>query len=218
VFIFRLKIKSKVQEKMEEVKMQIRQTAENTAIEKRFTDVYKSLQGTLKNVYQESGPANDEFDFDTMIMRWADQLTIHKQKIHNQDSSLMLDNLEVLLELNIPNLWVSNKFTAQSKKYIWMYIKELSDLAFQLRPADNNTRDIDPLPGMAIPGLGPLGSIIPPSLIDKVQKSTASYDDNQVADVDFDTMSQDIMKQIDKDELQGLLQGVSGLMQNLFQQ
>jgi DNA polymerase III alpha subunit len=61
----------------------------------------------------------------SFIHRWYSELRQHETEIEGKAYGLFAANVPCLLELNIPQLWISLKFSPQSSQYLWQYIQKL---------------------------------------------------------------------------------------------
>jgi hypothetical protein len=140
-------------------------------------------------------------------------------RVTAHDKSLMLANISILLEMQIPQLWLDGKFTATSQHYIWMYLDNLC--RFATSSADPRP-DISPpthLPSNAMPGIQKIYDELPKNMLDKVkniaEKYTADIETGKtsIGDLKFDDISKELFSQIDPEEMQQMITSVGAMLQ-----
>ena len=194
-----------------------------------FTTAYCALLTTLVETYQDKTLAKHrqncqaESVMDAVRdMFWQD-LNQHEALVLSNDEKLFSLDIKSLNRLTINDLWTQNKLSTNSKKYIWGY---LADLIRKARPHDAPV-DIRPLGGIP-PNTDMIGSInaiyqnLPPSILDNVKRVADKYGqkiesgEESIDNIKFDQISKELFSNMNKDELNSLVNEVGGMLQSIM--
>jgi hypothetical protein len=109
---------------MESRKRILRKEAEKTESKRCFIETLQTLQRELKQLKQEIRISSTP-----SIEQWYAQFVSFNFMITSCNESLMLKQIPILLDMQIPQFWVTGEFSDKSKSIIWKYIQQLSQCA-----------------------------------------------------------------------------------------
>ena len=204
----------------------------------KFRDMYVALVDTLVDIYGNIAELNEWkasvhelglVEIGVIAEEWAQQVVPHQALITCRDPSLFLQNLPCLVKIYVPQLWVQDKFTDNSKRYLWSYLQCLVDSSTGAPLVSGSAKakeakDIRPpvqQPG-SLPGIGDLYKQMPASMIDKVKGVADKYShqvesgQTKLEDLKFNEISQELFQNINSDEMQQVVQSVGGLLQTMM--
>ena len=210
---------------LDTTKAEVRQKALKLSNRKFFLETHEALLDTLRETYpdcQHLSSATPE-----LVARWHTEMQPHSTKVSTQDKTLMLANVAVLLEMNIPQLWLDNKFTPTSQRYIWGYLENLCRFAAGATDSDAATeKDIRPpahLSAATAPVIKQIYDELPPNMLSKVRDIAEKYSTDiengtsSIEDLKFDDISKDLFSQIDPQEMQQMVTSVGAMLQGAMQ-
>lgn len=209
-----------------------------------FRETYQAFLDTLVEIYPSIEELNEwraEFiDMTTdqvrsLALGWTLQLSPYSAQVKNSEPMIFMKNIPCLMKTTVPQLWVQDKLTTNSKKYVWAYIVSLLENAEaatiqntgeKTGDSSGKSKDIRPLSDNInpenIPGIGDLYKQLPVSMINKVKKIADKYS-NQVEnghtkleDLKFNEISEELFQEINADEMQEVVKSVSGLLQGVL--
>jgi len=213
---------------LEQCKTDVREKSRKESAERLFSETYEALLGTLRDTYPE---CKDLKDTEEGVSReWFSQFETELSKVRSKDPSLMLGNIPVLTQLQIPQLWVQGKFTDNSKKYMWIYITNLVNFANSAHasgtipntPLSSDLKDIQPPANMPLPGIKQIYDELPKNMLDKVKNVAEKYSqqiedgETNVESLKFNEISKELFNQIDPAEMQQMVTSVGNMLQGVM--
>jgi hypothetical protein len=213
---------------IEQCKHEIRETSRKESAEKLFLETYEALQTTLRDTYPE---CKDLQPPDSNISStWCSQFQAHGDKVYAKDPSIMLVNIPALIQLQIPQLWVQDKFTANSKHHMWLYLTNLlnfansanSDVSAVRREETKDKKDIDPPSNLMHTNMMNMYDQIPKNVLDKVKHVADKYvqkmdsGDVNIDGMDFAEVSKDLFSQINPQEMQQMVATVGNMLKGVM--
>lgn len=210
---------------LEATKNEVRLKSSQQSNCKFFIETHDALRQTLSETYpdcQQLVAATPD-----LVARWHSEMQPHASKVATQDKTLMLANVSVLLDLNIPQLWLDNKFTPTSQRYIWLYLGNLCRYAANgvdviLEQTKADIRPPAHLPA-ATPGIQQIYEELPPNMLTKVRNIAEKYSadiengNSSIEDLKFDEISKELFSQIDPREMQQMVTSVGAMLQGAMQ-
>ena len=210
---------------LDTAKAEVRQKALRQSNSKFFSETHAALLQTLKETYPECQDLVSATP--DLVSRWNDEMQPHALKVSSRDKTLMLANVTVLLELNIPQLWIDNKFTATSQTYIWNYLDNLCRFAEAAVEQKTTTTERDIRPPVHLtpnaPGIKQIYDELPPNMLSKVRDIAEKYSndiekgESTIEDLKFDAISKELFSQIDPEEMQQMVTSVGAMLQGAMQ-
>jgi len=203
-----------------------------------FVSTYRAFVNTLADTYKDNKELavvrQQVTDLKTpeaqiqFLEQWWASISPHVNKIKNQDASLFVGGVQCLLALQLPQLWVSDKLSLNSKKYVWLYLKSLTKnaRAFVDSPvgasSGSGLSDIQPpmeLPD--IPGIKQIYENMPGGILQKVQSIAERYGqeiesgEKSIENIKFDEISQELFAGLNQEDMKGLVANVGQVLQSL---
>jgi hypothetical protein len=210
---------------LESTKIEVRQNATRQSNRKFFTETHDALRQTLTETYTSCSPIAPATP--DLVNRWHAEMQPHASKVATQDKTLMLANVSVLLELNIPQLWLDNQFTPTSQRYVWMYLGNLCRFAAAAVESGQEPTTVDIRPPAQLPGTTPgiqqIYDEMPPNMLNKVRNIAEKYSadiengNSTIEDIKFDDISKELFSQIDPKEMQQMVTSVGAMLQGAMQ-
>lgn len=205
-----------------------------------FTQTYKALTNTLANIYPEMTELvkwsqniqknNESGFFEKLSEKWFSETEPFKELIEHQDPDLFAKDLPCLKKLHIQTLWKSNSFTANSQKYLWMYIQQLNQSAAYInQPPENNgndvthvQRDIEPPDVLNdVPlGLADFYKHLPKNMFSNVSKVAESYNERvkngemKLEDINFGEVSKEMFSSVKMEDFKSIAQNAANIMKS----
>lgn len=181
------------------------------ALLQQFPDL-KGARAQLKKVTE----LKDEKVF---VSAWWTHMKPHEVHILAEDYGLFLKDVKPLQDLDLPKLWVSDKLSFNSKKYVWQYLAILVRSARVVcEPKRPHTQDIAP-PSMP-KAVDTLLSSIPTNVLAKVQTIADKYGkqvesgDTPMDAKQFQAVSQELFKSLNGDDFKSLVSSIGGQLMN----
>jgi hypothetical protein len=211
---------------LELTKLEIRDRAKRDSSRKLFNETYDALVQTLQDTYPDCKDIPERGEEGDYAGNWHLCMSEHYKRVKEQDKTLMLANVPVLLTLKIPQLWIDGQFTKNSERYIWMYIANLSKFSEATEGGKTPKcfpKDINPpkhISPETMPGMQQIYNELPKEMFEKVKMMAEKYSKNiedgetAVEDLKFDEISKEIFSQIDPDEMQDMVTSVGSFLQN----
>lgn len=121
----------------------IDQLMASAAVEQAQRDFDDTLANLCREL-KERRVLRSDVKIDQTPRQWYEQLSACPRLLRFQDASLMLREIPVLIELNIPQAWVSGHLPASAKSIVWDYLSSLFESARTLerpRQEQDEARD-----------------------------------------------------------------------------
>lgn len=212
---------------LESRKMELRDKSRKESARKSFLETYDALVKTLIDTYKECKEMQLESKDMVLINEWLSDFQSHGQKLRDHDQSLMLDNIQSLTKLMIPQLWVQGKFSSNSKKYIWQYLNNLYKFAttfIGLGKSSTDPRDIEPPSTTKIPDIKQIYDELPKNMLEKVKNIADKYSqkiengETTINSLQFKEISNELFSQINPEEMQEMVSSVGNMLQGIIGQ
>jgi len=213
---------------LDNTKAEIRQKVKRDSALKLFYETYDALVDTLRDTYPCCKLLPDRTEKEDLVTLWHDEMASHYGEVKTQDKRLMLANVNVLIKLHIPQLWIDGKFSANSQRYIWMYLSNLCKFAAAVNapnsdePDSETQRDIRPpahMPPGTLPGIQQIYDELPKNMLNKVREIAEKYSTEidegkgSVEDLKFDVISKELFSSIDPQEMHQMVTSVGNMLQ-----
>jgi len=182
-----------------------------------FNDIYHRLQQTLVECYPEEAT-----DIPKMDMRqWYMEIGTMKENIDTKNTSIFSTYSGTNRMFSIVSaLWMDNKFTPNSKRYIWTYLQLLTRYACStMQP-----RDIAPPVPEEKATPVQTTNIQTNGLMSSVHQIADKYSgqiergERKLEDLNFQEISQDLFSTMKPEEMQHLLQNMGQMMNQIQRQ
>jgi hypothetical protein len=220
-----------------EKKAQLEQELKQVRYITNFQQTYITFVDTLVDIYSEFPELNTwknevhsmtTQQFGQIAKEWQSELETNRKDILDKQPNLFLKNVPCLHKIHVPQLWIAEKFTENSKKYVWDYLKVLLEQASNyVGNTPSPMKDIQP-PNISniqdsLPaGIGELYNQLPKSMLEKVRGVADKYS-NQVEsgetnleDLNFSEISKSLIDSINAEEMQQVVQSIGGMLQGVM--
>lgn len=203
-----------------------------------FVSTYKAFVNTLADTYkdqkelgevqkqaQELKAAGTQAEI-KLVENWRSNILPHVGKIRGEDASLFVCGVKCLLALKLPQLWVSDKLSANSKKYVWLYLKSLTKNAEAFMGGEEGgaspPNDIQPpmeLPN--IPGIKQIYENMPTGILEKVKSIADRYGEQidsgekTIESIKFNEISQELFSDLDPNDMKSLVENVGQVLKSM---
>lgn len=203
-----------------------------------FYNNFHKLVATLTKTFPNVPQSKKVTDKEKTIQEWYQQLSSVKHYIFaSKYDGTFFQNVPVLKELNLHILWKEKKLSMKSKKYLWMYLRNLYTAAeehHQSLPCQvEEVKDIEPPTNMKeeeeeeeevdlelpnIPMLQPFIDCIPKKMLKQVQsiaEEESKKGKTSPEQVNFGEVTQKIFGSINEDDMKQMMQGVANMANNM---
>ena len=205
-----------------------------------FKKTYQTLLETLDKIYgkdylvlgKEVQVVRSDEDWHALSLRWWQDTQDLESAIVIHDEKVFGAPPECWTNLCIPDIWSKALFSENSKGYIWDYLQKLTGFAkaiHHITPPKSTTSpgvvstipDISPPFGDMPDGIKKLLGSIPPSLMEKVKTiaddlgTKVQNGEQKIEDLKYDKLGQELFSNMNKQEMNEMVEGISGVMQNL---
>ena len=218
-------------EKKAQLELELQQKRHISNFQQTYIAFVDTLVDTYSNIpelnewKQEVHTMSAEL-FHPIAKNWVNELGPIREDLVQQRENIFLNNLPCLVKIYVPQLWVQDKFTSNSKKHVWSYLQVLVQQAFKAFPTSVK-KDIQPpnIPNIQDtlpPGIGELYNQLPQSMIDKVRGVADKYSnrvesgETNLEDLKFNEISQELFQSIDPKEMQQVVQSIGGMLQGVM--
>ena len=220
-----------------EKKAQLEQELKQKQYISNFQQTYVAFVDTLVDIYSEFSELNNwknevhsmtTEQFGQIAKDWQSELGPNRKDVLDKQPNVFLKNIPCLHKIHVPQLWVAEKFTENSTKYVWDYLKVLLEQASKIvGNTSSPTKDIQPpdisnIQDSLPAGIGELYNKLPKSMLEKVRGVADKYS-NQVEsgetnleDLNFSEISKSLIDSINQQEMQQVVQSIGGMLQGVM--
>ena len=214
-----------------ESKRRIRESGKRDSAKRLFYETYDALLNTLRETYTACSKLPDRDPTANLVATWYEEMRTLVPRVKSCDKTLMLGNIRVLMALHIPQLWIEGKFTANSQKYMWIYIENLcnfsttaSESASDITPAvSGDIRAPEHMPPATMPGIKQIYDELPKNMLNKVKDIAEKYSADiesgktKLEELKFDVISKELFSQIDPNEMHKMVTSIGSMLQGAMQ-